>query len=567
MAVYEETMPRRLTLAICLAVAFLLMYSPFQLGSWQLRRREDRYAAMAYEMDLSRPNTVVHGEQIPFHYPLYPWLVSLLLRFGIGMEFSLRVISVGSLAILTILAWEAGRRAVDERAGYVSAAMMFSSLIIFEKTLDGYPHMTGLLFLFSAWLAWFTYGVARGQWNRAWLISFTLCGLGFNTIGWAAIIFFAVPLVFMRRPMTVWAKLRKPGFFLGVALFFTFVMLWGVPRWLLGRDNPLQSIEVFPETFGDVALHLAWFPFDVLLRFFPWTLLAWPAFCVAFAAIDRNPIFSRFLRTIVISLFFLLWFLPLSDARNLIFLAPPISVLCGINYALLVRRHGKQLHGLLGIFSFGSAVAGVGVIIFYTTFFPWSLDIGFIPENLDFRDSHRVVGILQALLAVGMACYAIYMRRRGLTVMMHSLLVCVSFTLLFWAIHIPHRALLDEERCLGKAFAEALRGDLLLNSWEPLPSDLTVYKGPGVSGLVSPCLYMGAKVKKIYRLDELPGDVEKVYVIGTEYPVSPDRTWEYVTPKDIFDSPSDPYVYRGTRFYIFKGVRLSVKPPRNNGQL
>ena len=564
MAAYEEKLPGRLLLLGCIILAFLVMYSPFELNSWQLRRREERYAAMAFEMDLNRPNTMIHGEVIPFHYPLYPWVAAVLMKAGLGMEFSLRVISVGSLVLLTLLSWEAGRRAIDARAGVVAAAMMFSNMIIFEKTLEGYPHLTGLVFLFAAWLSWFTYGVARGQWNRAWLMSFTLCGLGFNTIGWTAIIYFCFPLVFMRRPMTVWPKLKKPGFFLGLALLLTFVMLWGMPRWLVGRDNPLHSIELFPETFGEFFSHVMLFPLDVLFRFLPWSLLAWPAFCVAFVALDKNPIFSRFLRTIFISLFFLLWLSPLTDARNLIFLAPPLSVLCGINYSLLVRRHGRHLHAALRFCAICSVLVSIGVLLFYATDFPWDLELGFMPENLVFRESHRIAGILQALLAAGIAIFAYVRSRKGLNVMMHALALSASFSIYYWALHIPARRLDEAERRLGQAFAEAVRRDMALPSEDKFPASLMVYKGPGVSGLVSPCLYMGARVKKIYRLEELPRDAAYVYMIGTEYPVSSDRSWDYVTPKDILDGGENPYIYRGTRFYIFKGTRLE-RPVEHTG--
>ena len=72
MSIYEEKLPKKGTAILLLFIAFLLIYSPFQLDDWQLRRREERYAAIACEMNLNQPNTIIHGEQIPFHYPLYP---------------------------------------------------------------------------------------------------------------------------------------------------------------------------------------------------------------------------------------------------------------------------------------------------------------------------------------------------------------------------------------------------------------------------------------------------------------------------------------------------------------
>lgn len=556
MPAYEEALPKRWFSIIFLTIAFLLIYSPFQLNNWQLRRREDRYAAIAYEMNVKRPNTVVHGEQIPFCYPLFPWLTAWAWKAGLSFEYALRLISVFSLALLTVLVWEAGRRALDMQTAVVAAAMFFSTSIIVEKAVDGYPHFTGLLFVFSAWLAWFTYGVARGQWNKAWIISFCLSGLGFYTLGWTAVLLFLFPLIFMRRPMTVWPKLKKPGFLLGMAIQTALVLIWTIPRWHMGTDIPFRSMQLFPGDFQDYYVKVIRFPFDVFFRFMPWSLIAWPAFCVAYFPLDKNPIFSRFLRTIFISLFFLLWLGPFIDSRVMIFLAPPLSIMCGINYWLFIRRHGHQIHKVLKFLSYSTIVIGLMIILFYATSFPWSLDFGMMPENLEFRDSYKCLGILQAVIAISLSVTAIVLQRKNLQVYMHILMICVAFGLCFWAVNIPYKSQDHDKKALGTAFAAVLKKDLGLIENEPFPKDFVVYKGPGILGLYVPCVYTGAKVKKIHSLDELPDNKDVVYMITTEYPVSNKRSWDYVTPKDIISGAEDPYIYSETRFYILKGKKL-----------
>ena len=563
MPAYEEILPKKRFVILFLTLAFLVIYSPFQLNNWELRRREDRYAAIAYEMDLTHPNTIVHGEQMPFHYPLYPWLAALLFKTGMGFEFCMRIVSVISLAAISILVWETGKRAVGVQTATVAAAMMFSSLIIVEKSMDGYPHLTALLFLFAAWLSWFTYGVARGEWNKAWIVSFFFCGMGFYTLGWTAIIYFLFPLIFMRRPMTVWSKLKKPGFIAGILILLAFMFIWAAPRWYTSTDVPLYLMPDLSIDWKDYLKHLIYFPLELFFRFMPWSLIAWPVFCVAYFPLDKNPIFSRFLRTIVISLFFLLWFKPFINSRDIIFLAPPLSVLCGINYWLLVRRHGRQLHGVMKVLSYASAGLGIAIIFFYTTSFPWSLNLTFIPENLSFKTTCKWVGIIQATAAVVVAISAITMVKKKLNVCMHLLLICVSFSLCFWAVNIPYRSQKQMKKRFGIALASALKKDMGLTEKEDFPEDLTVYIGPAIRGLYVPCLYMKTRVRKIHSLDEFPVQENPVYVLATKYPVSSKRSWEYVTPKDIINAEQNPYIYRNTRFYIFKGTKLKTKKNRH----
>jgi len=561
MPAYEEIIPAKKITAGFLLLAFILIYSPFQLDNWQLRRRESRYAAIAYEMNLTQPNTIIHGEQVPFHYPLYPWLAAILHHMGLSLELALRILSVLSLAMISILVWEAGRRSVDLQTGVVSAAMMFSSIIIIEKTLDGYPHLTALLFISTAWFSWFTLGVVKSKWNTAWIVSFLFCGLGFYTLGWTAVIYFLFPLIFMRRPMTVWPKLKKTGFWFGLLILLTFVLAWGIPRWYTGYDLPFQSVQLFPKSIKEYFLHILFFPVDVIFRFLPWSILAWPVFCVAFMPLDKNPIFSRFLRTIVISLFFLLCFSPFTDARDEIFLAPALSVLCGINYWLLIRRHGHQVHRYLRLLAYASGIAAIGITFFYLTDFPWKLDLSFIPTDLHFRSENRVLGLIQAFLALACAGFAIIASKKGLHVFSHAIFISVSASLIFWSVIIPYRSMHKKDKIMGNAFAASIKKDLHIPKENALPKNLVVYKGPGILGLVAPCLYMNARVRKIHKIENIPDIQNTVYMIGTDFPVSGNRTWTNISPLKKNDSKNknNPFVYKNTRFYIFKGIKNSTE--------
>lgn len=566
---YEEPTPRKVGMALLLTLAFLAIYSPFQLGSWELRWREERYAAIALEINPALPNTVVHGEQIPYSHPVFPLLVSWVHKLGLPIELALRLVSVSAVAILAILAWEAGRRALSEQAGIVAAAMMCSAVIVVEKAMDGYPDFTVILFLVSAWLSWFTFGVARGNWNKAWIIAFAFCALAFHTGGWRTVALFICPLIFMRRPMTVWPKLRKPGFAIGVAILTASILGWVVPRWLAAGETPFR-VALLSDEFKGYLRHLATFPIDTTLRFLPWTILAWPAFCVAYFPLDENPIFSRFLRTIVISLFFLFWLTPFFDTRSIACLAFPLSVLCGMNYWLIIRRHGTTLHKFLRTYSILCIPAAILGIAFYLL--PASLlnSLPLLPNgSLDFRTANMFPGLAQLSAALIIAVVLITLSNKNkLKVFEHALGASVITALFFWSLNAPYKALKNDKRQLGEAFATALRHDMRLPDDTPFPKDLVVYKAPDIVGLYAPCVYMGTPVIKIHSLDALPNDSKTVYMIALKFPVSGERSWEYLTPKTPESGTSDPFDYKKSKYkarlHLLKGTLINkeARTPR-----
>ena len=559
MAIYEEKKPLIGRSIILLIFAFLVIYSPFQLGEWELRWDEDQYAAIASEMNLTHPYTIAHGEQVPMVAPLFPWLTALLHRTGLSFEYCMRLIAIASLAGLIILTWEAGKRAKDLQTAVVAAAMLCSSIIIIEKATDGYPNLTGLLFLFSAWLAWFTFGVSKGRWNSAWIISFLLCAMAFYTINWFAIVLFIVPLIFMRRPMTIWSKLAKPGFAIGVLLLLFFISIWIIPRLLLADKIPFKDLDLSIDTPTEYLMHLIKFPFAICSRYFPWIFLAWPAFCVAYFPLDKNPIFTRFLRTIVISLFFLLWLSPSIDAIDFIYIAPPLSILCGMHYWLLVRRHGHALHLLFRYCLYAVMLVSAGIILFYIL--PDSIleQLPYITQKqIDSRAGNTFIGLLQAALALLVTLTIVRIPTTKIPVYAHVLLICVAGALCLWATNIHLRKQSKPKTTLGHELKELLQAELKIPEDQELPKDLTVFQGPDIKGFYAPCIYMGARVKKIHKLSDLPEEVETVYMITTTFPAFAKREWDYLTPTE------QPITYKKETLYILRGVKINDKD-KNEG--
>jgi 4-amino-4-deoxy-L-arabinose transferase-like glycosyltransferase len=528
MPIYEEKRISRKKSLFILGLAFFMIYLPFQMNDRELRWREGYFAAMALEMDLSSPSTVAHGEVISSEYPLFPLIVSVFYRSGISLEFGLRSVSVISLLIIVLLAWEVGRRAAGVQTAIVSASLVFSSVLMVEKSLDGYPDMLGVLCIFSGWIIWFTYGPARGQWNHAWLFSSLFCGLAFYTIGWMGVFLFWLPLLFMRRPMTIWSRLKKTGFFAGLAVIVFFILVWGIPRWIVGADIPLRNIPFKPEHFTDYLKHIMVFPFELFFRIMPVSLFAWPAFCPAYTPLDKNPVFSRFLKTIVATLFFFLWFFPFTDPRDYIVIVPPLAILAGINYWLLARRLGFKLHALLKVFSYAGIVCAALAVLFYIVPVIWWTDVVFLKKGVAFRQEHMIMGLCQAIAAV--LILTVMLRRTPLkcNVWLHSLAVCVSGALLYWSIIFPYQTQDRPQEFLAKQIREYIGDD-----FHP---GMTIYKEANL-GLYSACSYLYCaekkssflstyhriNIRKVKSYKELPENQKTIYLISDEVPVLPGR--------------------------------------------
>ena len=103
MAIHEEKVISPWLTVLILAAAFIIAYPFWDLGLRELFREEGDYAAIANEIASFPPSTLAHGELMPYTYPLYPLLAKGLSMLGFTMEFSLRFLSVFSLAILTVV--------------------------------------------------------------------------------------------------------------------------------------------------------------------------------------------------------------------------------------------------------------------------------------------------------------------------------------------------------------------------------------------------------------------------------------------------------------------------------
>ncbi|MEM4248438.1 MAG: glycosyltransferase family 39 protein [Candidatus Nanoarchaeia archaeon] len=558
MKIYEEKSISKFFAFLLLLFCFLLIYPIFQIGERELRWDEGYYAAIANEMDILKPTTVAQGEFI-LSYPLYPWLVAIIYKIPFSFlkfEIGLRLVSILSIAALCFIIWATVKDALDEEVAFVAVASFMSFALILEKGLDGYPQMLGYVFIFSAWALWFKYGAVKGNWNLAWALSFLFAGLAFYTVGWIAILFFGFPLIFMRRPLTIWSRIRKPGFFAGLGIIGIFVLIWIWPFIARQADMPFRELSLGVSEKSDYFKQIFAFPFELPLRMLPWSLLAWPAFCPAYQPLEKNQVFARFMRIIFFSLFFLLWFTPDLDWRNVTILAAPLAVLTSINYKLLVRRHGHLILYICRFLFKGALAIGISALFLHllifinqslpffhiSDFFIGQIGIYNLKQVLTGITFQRIntYGIIEAVLIIIISCFMLTKNDKIFPVWSYVLILMTSYVICYWILIAPFQAYDQSSRELAKNI------EAIIGKGSP-ERQVTIYKSPEIKGLNAPFLYLEFNVKKLRKsFDEIPRSEGKVYVIGPSFPASKDRTWKLLT--------SEALNYKKHELYLWEGI-------------
>lgn len=535
----EKILPLSPTLLL-LVFSFLIFFMPWDAPEREMSWTEGYLAAQALELDWGPlPLVVVHGEAIPNAFPLFPMLCAGLLKTGLSPEMALRLLSLIGLAGVAMLVFAVGRKFGGLAVAAPACAMMIGTVLVIDKTFDGYPNWLFILTLLGGHLTWFYYGAIRGDWNRAWLAGWFFCSLGFYLNGITAPIFFLVPLVFMRRPLGVFRRLRCPGFALGGSLFLLTILFWYLPYHFEGVTSASVYSRAGMLDGGAYLEHLAGFPLDFGLRMLPWSLLAWAPFCVAFQALDPVPLFSRFLRTLFIVDFFLLWLTPVDEVHDWMILVPPLAMMTGINYELLVRRYGGVFRKLCSVPVFLLPLAGAALILFFLL--PGDLWESFyeFDRTLDFSDrfGDTVFGIGAGILLVLGA--ALLLRNREKPPIWAYLLILTWTPMLFCqAVIFPYRSQDAPRRDKAQELLQALEQDGVK------PGSM-VYKYD-FNDLFAEGVYMKMHLNKISALETLPkGEVPVIYLLSPEFPQLPERNW-----RGLLTAPLE---NRHRKLYLWKG--------------
>ncbi|MBE6367186.1 MAG: hypothetical protein E7052_04670 [Lentisphaerae bacterium] len=537
----EKILPLAPTVAL-LVFAFFIAFAPWAAGERELSWKEGYIIAQAQDMTFTPLMLVkAHGEAIPNAQPLFPMLGRVASLLGCPLELAMRMLSMASLlGIAAVVFIVSFRTRSSVAAGAAAGAMMLTSLLAVDKTPDGFGHWLLVLILLGGHLSWYYYAALKGDWSKAWICGFAACALGFYLVGIVSLIFFLVPLIFMRRPLGIFGRLRNRGTAVGVGLLAAAVLLWYLPYHFAG----VQIASVYPATNildgSEYIKHLLTFPLDLGLRLLPWALLAWAPFCVQLQTLDATPMFSRFLRTLFLVDFFMLWITPLDEVYDWLILLPPLAIMTGLNYEIVIRRYGNFFLHLANTLA-AVLLPGAGVVLLAFFLLPGDL----ITETLElerFWDygsdfGRKILGITAAVMLLVSGALLWKMRRKP-PVWCYWLIISFAPLLVYNCIIQPYRALEHPRRDQAQILQQALLQDgaargVLLYKYE-------------LNDLFVEAVYLKSPVQKVTSLTMLPGNGEPVvYLLAGSFPNCPERSWRSLLP--------EPLETRGRKFNLWRG--------------
>ena len=543
MARYREKILPLVPTLFFLAFAFLIAFAPWALGERDLAWREGYIIAQAMDMNFTPlPVAAVHGEAVPNASPLFPMLAKAAAALGCPAELTTRTWSLlGALGLAIVVCAVTAATRKNLSAGACAAAMMITSLLMIDKVPDGYSNTLFTLIIFAGHLLWYYFAAWRGDWSKAWLAGFTACAVGFYIEGVISLIFFLLPLIFMRRPLGIFRRLNNRGVVLGIGILALTTLLWYLPYHFEG----VRIAAVFPRVdvlnTWEYLLHLVTFPVDFALRLFPWALLAWAPFCVAFQTLDDTPMFSRFLRTLFFADSFLLWITPADEAHSWIILLPPLAVMTGLNYELTVRRYGNFFRKLGNIFA---AVllpgSGIALLVFFLLPANMITEIMLLlARPVDFSDNfgRTVLGVVSGSVLLLLALCLWQMREKP-PVWCYYVIIAMAPLLVYYNIVLPYQSQEHPRQERGVVLKNALQQDKA--------GDVPVIYKYNINDLFAESVYMNKPMYKISNLAMLPqGEVQTVYLLAPAFPDCPERNWRSLLPQML--------TIRENKFNLWRG--------------
>ena len=224
---------------------------------------------------------------------------------------------------------------------------------------------------------------------------------------------------------------------------------------------------------------------------------------------------------------------PFSKARDILYILPAFAILTGLNYDMVVRRHGDNLCKLLKLWAVGTLL--FNIICDLYEILPIEV-LKMLLAKLPLLSQHiaeeelliakmpyaQSLVISEICLAMLLTVIALFLAFRKNKIWLIILLLFTSNMLCFWAVIYPYRTVQRTKEKFGLELREAIG-----TSFYP---QMTVYKDASIHGLYPECYYMGAQVRTIQfsKTDELK---EKEVFLLSVNPVQPQnstRIWEKV---------------------------------------
>ena len=503
------------TEAALIAGLFFVIYFAVWLCGRELLNQEGLFAACANEYRPGFPVTA-HGMVQHNIQPLFPATVALLVKLGLPMESALRLPAAVMLAGWSILAGASAARRRNFRAGIVTFFCCAGTIFAMGKGIFGQPVTMTAFFLLAGQLVFFHYGNRLANWNKAWLGAAVLWILAFLSGGPIILPYIIIPILFLRRPLSVNSKFNTPGFLLSCILMGA-VIVWRILQ--AGLD---LRMNILPDEVSgwEYIKHLITYPLVFPIRLFPWSILTWLPFCMALQAIDPTPVFSKYLRTLFTTSFILSWLIPDRPGLELFYVAGPLAIMTGLNYDLGIRRYWKWFRKVLiagELLMIGLILAIIGIIFLPDDLLQKMFNIS--PVVLHAR--YRFIVLSAALLPLILLTVSYHLKKRTMPIWQLIAKIMICCAIFSTVVRLPVYLANRRWQKLGKDIASALP--------ESGKCD-TLYK-LDISGMYCGLFYAGIPVKKIRSLDELPTD-RTIYLISSGFPRHFGWRWTPLLPPD-----------------------------------
>jgi len=547
---YLEKQPNKKDIYLIIIPTLLLYLC--SLVNKELIVNEAKLAAIAVDMITSGDylNLSIHGKSIEY-FPLYPWLISLCSFNHFPHEWTIRLPALFATFALATIAGISAYKVAGKTAATVAICIVLTSFISMQEGVRADSNTVFALLIVSAWFSWYHFGRIKKNWQLAWSISLTLILVATLVAGLRAIIIFYLPILFFKRPLRGIKRMTNPIHIISLLVVLLILSVWKyiVPgQTLLPASNVIFSS--IKDNTNNYIHHLISFPIKTAIYLLPWTIIAWIPFCVAFQSLEKDRVYCRFLRTLILPLFFMFWIIPAISPRSLYLLIVPLAILTGINYELLIRRYHYHLNKTVNIIlniSLYTSIVGVIIAILHITKI-------IIIEGLSYQ---YICSWLLVLIASAGLVYL--MRKRKLS---------KKFWLfLFWTTIISKCILLSFTTPYNfwKKRISTTAGQQLAKN---VPKNATIYRLVKWF-MYTESFYMQRKVQEVESFDEknLPVTPQDIYVLtNAQEPIDPRRKWTPISePFNLQDrKPKIKYNWLPGGYSILK-IELDKQP--NNKEL
>lgn len=454
----------------------------------------------------------------PLHQqPLYSWILASC-GFASGPVWLLRLPSLAGLVGISSLSWYVARRAAGAFAGFIAALVVLTSaggLLYAQQAANDIWAAFGL---FSAWAAWYHFGAARDRWNLAWGLAIACVVVAFFAGGIQVFTVFYVPLFLLLKPvrgrdqMLWWlhpillvAGLAFCASWLAHSLRHAEMVTW---------EQLVETAVAVPSR--SYVQRLWQFPLRAVGLAMPWALVAWPGFCRAFRAVEKDHEQARYWRRIIGVLFVLCWLLPGVPARALLPLLGPFAVLTALNYENLIRRHSTGLRLALRRIEWGGLAAGGGLLAGGILVRAGGI---VVPELETWEVNWLLIG---GTTAFAVPCIALSANDRR--IWLRLALLAVTAACIWQTLAMPVAAL-EHER--PSAVAEDLT--------KHVPAPATIYSLRIGVAIAPVSHYIEQTQKPLDSIEELPVEEDEPYLLaGLTPPVHELFEWHPVSvPKEL----------------------------------